>query len=125
MRLYTLGGKTCAFRICALLLPHLPSPAKFACRAEVPCADIIENARVSSSTDAGIQKLGKLSTGHSETGVQKVLNEHGCNVPVPVQFVNLPSQKSFPYVLMSDWIKYLAVSDRLHYLIGTKDQMER
>ena len=125
MRLYTLGGKTRAFRICALLLPHLPSPAKFACRAEVPCTDIIKNARVSSSTDAGIQKLGKLSTGHSETGVQKVLNEHGCNVPVPVQFVNLPSQRNFPYVLMSDWIKYLAVSDRLHYLIGTKDQMER
>ena len=99
--------------------------AKFACRAQVPCTDIIENAKVSSSTDAAIQKLGKLSKKHSETGVHKVLNENGCNVDVPVQYVDLPSQKRFPYVLMSDWVKYLAASDRLHYLIGTKNELER
>ena len=120
---WKLHGKACAFQVSVLRLIH--SGAKLASRAQVPCTDIIENARVSSSTDAAIQKLGKLPKRHSETGVQKVLNDNGCNVPVPVQYVDLPSQKRFPYVLTSDWIKFLAVSDRLHYLIGTKDKMER
>ena len=37
----------------------------------------------------------------------------------------MPSEKHVPYVLFSDWVKFLASSGRLHYLVGVKDTSRR
>ena len=91
----------------------------------MPCTDIIESARTSTSSSAGIKALAKISLGHSESGVHKVLDEQDCKLAVPLQFVDLPTQKKVPYIRMTDWIFFLASTGRLHYLVGTSDVMKR
>ena len=93
----------------------------------MPCSDIIEHAKASASTSTskGVQDLAAVSLGHSESGVQKVLENHGCKLPIPLRYVDLPSQKQVPYVLFSDWVKCLGSSGRLHYLVGVKDTNRR
>ena len=62
---------------------------------------------------------------HSESGVHKVLVENGCTLPVPMEFVDLSTQKSVPYIKMSHWISFLGSTERLHYLTGVKSGAER
>ena len=93
--------------------------------AQVPCKDVILHARASSSAGASIKELAKVPLCHSEQGVHKVLGDHGCKLDVPLQYVDLPTQKHVPYVKMQDWVRYLARSNKLHFLVGTNDRAER
>ena len=95
------------------------------CSAQVPCKDIIEHCRSSASTAPGIKELAEVSLGHSESGVHKVLADHGCQLPVPFQWVDLPTGVRVPYINMYDWVRFLGQSDRLEYLVGTKCRMRR
>ena len=115
----------CVLRIVLVRLPPTVVAFEFFPCAQVPCTDIIENAKTSTSASAGVRVLAGISLGHSESGVHKVLDEQGCRLPVPLQFVDLPTQKKVPYVLMSDWAFFLASTGRLHYLVGTSDVMKR
>ena len=91
----------------------------------MPCKNVILHARSSSSTSAGVKDLAAVSLGHSETGVHKVFEQHGCKLGVPTQFTDLPSQGKVPYVRMSDWAKFLLETGRLHYLVGTSCKNKR
>ena len=89
--------------------------------AQVPCKEIILHARASKSKKIEVQRLAAISLSHSEAGVHKVLSESGCKLDVPLDFVDLPTQKAVPYVKMSNWIQFLGQTERLHYLVGTSN----
>ena len=93
--------------------------------AQVPCKNIILHARSSSSTSAGVKDLAAISLGHSETGVHKVLANHGCKLEVPTRFIDLPSQGNLPYVRMTDWVRFLVQTGRLQHLVGTSCKAKR
>ncbi|CAE7226882.1 unnamed protein product, partial [Symbiodinium sp. CCMP2456] len=91
----------------------------------VPCKDVILHARASSSTDVNVKRLGEVPLTHSESGVHKVLEASGCSLEVPLSYVDIPTQKKMPYITMTSWVQFLSKSDRLHYLTGVADGMER
>ena len=87
----------------------------------MPCKEVILQARASSSEKPAIRQLGEVPLSHSANGVYKVLHKHGCSLPVPLEYVDLPSQKDVPFIRLSSWVRYLGRSQRLHYLTGTTD----
>ncbi|CAE7598711.1 unnamed protein product [Symbiodinium sp. CCMP2592] len=93
----------------------------------VPCKDVILHARASSSKEnnLNVKKLGGVSLAHSEAGVHKVFEEAGCSLPVRIQHVDLCSQKAVPFVTMSSWVRFLANTNRMKYLVGTSDASRR
>ena len=94
--------------------------------AKVPCGDVILHARASSSsTSVGVKELSNIPLSHSEQGVHRVLQENGHTVPVPFEYVDLPSQKAVPCIKFSSWVQYLARTDRLHYITGAKTVKRR
>ena len=113
----------CFFSLLAVLL-RISLNSSF---AQVPCKDVILHARSSSSKESNlnVKKLGDVPLAHSEAGAHKVFEEAGCCLPVRIQYVDLPSQKAVPYVTMSSWVKFLANTSRMKYLVGTSDVSER
>lgn len=91
----------------------------------MPCKDVVLHARASSTTEVNVKKLGDVPLTHSESGVHKVLEESGCSLRVPLSYVDIPTQKAMPYITMTSWIQCLFKTERLHYLTGAADGMER
>ena len=91
----------------------------------MPCKDIILHARASSSGASGVRALAEVPLGHSEAGVQRVLQEYGCRIPVDMEYIDLPSQKQVPYVRFSQWVRFLGETGRLSYIVGTNDREKR
>ena len=91
----------------------------------MPCKDVILHARASSSTSRGVRQLAKVPLGHSEEGAHKVFMENGCSLGVPISHVDIPTQKGFPYVKMTDWVKFLGNTGRLEVLTGAKTTSRR
>ena len=89
--------------------------------AKVACRDVIRQARVTRVKSKGLQALANVSLKKSESGAHRVFKQFGQSCPVKISRIDLPTKKRFPWIKCSDWMKYLADSDRLELLVGVKD----
>ena len=88
---------------------------------EVSCRDVIRQARVTRVKSKGIQALADVNLKRSESGAHRVFKEFGQSSPVKISRIDLPSKKRFHWIKCSDWMRYLADTDRLDLLVGVKD----
>ncbi|CAE7770511.1 unnamed protein product [Symbiodinium sp. CCMP2592] len=95
------------------------------CFAQVPCKDVILHARASSSKEPAVKRLAQIPISHSENGAHKVFKEAGCALDIPLSYVDLSTQKAMPYITMTSWVQFLNKTNRLHYLTGLKNALER
>lgn len=99
---------------------HLHLRLNHSC-AEVSCRDAIRQARVTRAKTKGLRALANVSLKGSESGAHRVFKEFGQSSPVKISRIDLPTKKSFPFLKCSDWLRYLAASDRLDLVVGVKD----
>lgn len=71
-----------------------------------------------------MQALANVNMHHSENGAHRVFREFGQALPVKISRIDLPSKKRFPFVKCSDWMKYLAETDRLNLVVGSQKLSE-
>lgn len=99
---------------------HLHLRLNHSC-AEVSCRDAIRQARVTRAKTKGLRALANVSLKGSESGAHRVFKEFGQSSPVKISRIDLPTKKRFPFLKCSDWLRYLAASDRLDLVVGVKD----
>lgn len=92
--------------------------------AEVSCRDTIRQARVTRNPSAGVRALANVDLKKSETGAHGVFQKYGQSLPVKISRTDLPSKKAFPYVRLSDWLRYTIEYDNLQFLVGVSDVKE-
>ena len=90
-------------------------------RAEVTCRDAIRQARVTRVKSKGLQALASVNLKRSESGAHRVFRQFGQSLPVKISRVDLPTKQRLPFLKCSDWLKYLASTDRLDLVVGVKD----
>eukprot|EP00438_Fugacium_kawagutii_P017741 Skav203034 [mRNA] locus=scaffold583:532609:534506:+ [translate_table: standard] len=84
-------------------------------------AEAAENPRAT----AAIHDLARVRLEDAEFAGQKVLEKHGCAVPIPIDHATLGPEKrvrQFPHIKFSNWIKFLLKTGRLPMLMtGSRD----
>ena len=120
MQVDNLNFKTCCAKA-SRASRSVESPLPSHPFAQVPAKEVILQARARSSEKPAVRQLGEVPLSHSANEFHRVLQQHGCSIPVPLEYVDLPSQKDVPFIRLSSWVSYLGRSQRLHYLTGTAD----
>ena len=104
----------CLFHLCFLFEYHV-------IRAKVACSDAIRQARVTRVNSEGLKKLANVNLKRSEAGSHHVFRTFGQSIDVKISKTDLPSKRNFPYVGMSEWLRYIVENDQLEHLVGVQD----
>ncbi|CAK9085808.1 Uncharacterized protein SCF082_LOCUS40624 [Durusdinium trenchii] len=91
------------------------------CRSQVSCRDAIRQARVTRNPSKGLQRLAAVPLKKSETGAHQTFKAFGQSLDLKISRVDLVSKSRFPYVSLSDWLKYVVENDSLEQIVGVKD----
>ena len=88
--------------------------------AEASCAASLRTAKAvvqeaGPSVSPALRKLAKKSEGHAETVFHTTVAEQGLALEVPLTELPIAGGRSFPVLLLSDWVKLILklVSDEL------------
>ncbi|CAK9032791.1 unnamed protein product [Durusdinium trenchii] len=87
----------------------------------VSCRDAIRQARVTRNPSKGLQRLAAVPLKKSETGAHQTFKAFGQSLDLKISRVDLVSKSRFPYVSLSDWLKYVVENDSLEQIVGVKD----
>lgn len=69
----------------------------------------------------GLQRLAAVPLKKSETGAHQTFKAFGQSLDLKISRVDLVSKSRFPYVSLSDWLKYVVENDSLEQIVGVKD----
>eukprot|EP00438_Fugacium_kawagutii_P033632 Skav229855 [mRNA] locus=scaffold148:52700:57870:+ [translate_table: standard] len=97
------------------------------------CSYLVENAKAQVAESQGVSRIVRefadISLAHAEDGCHRLFKKYGYSAPVQVDTVKLAEGNlgRFPYVKMSNWVRLLLDTNRLHRQltgVATWEQME-